>query len=238
MAFNFLNLPAEIRYMIYSLLLLRSKPIQLYPPDCSWVFESEKTRKPNFRQSLMLLRVCRQINDEAGTVLYECNLFTICPDGQAWGGIETAAWLYRFVTDIGPTNRRKRLNIELHLDTPDFSTSEWVDPGHKCLTTSLETLWTYFTLNTLTVKLRVPSSWPRWLYDQFVFRYSFEVANSPTTDVQCADEASYPLPNGDWRRLEQLKLEFSASYQAILINQETKYAGANFAFDPMFPPNR
>lgn len=183
----------------------------------------------------MLLQVPRQINDEASAALYERKVLTISRDGQARGEKETAPWLYRFVTHIGLNGRRRRLNIELHLDEAYYSSFECCSLYQCCLKRSLEKLWTVYTLNSLKVKLRCPFSLPHWLFDQFVLRYSFQLANDSSTDAHYADGASYSLPNSDWRGLEHLKLELSAFCQAILLNQETKYARAKFAFDYIFP---
>ncbi|KAI1386798.1 uncharacterized protein F4822DRAFT_326584 [Hypoxylon trugodes] len=62
--FAFLNLPAEIRMMIYPLLLCSSKPLSY-------------SDQGNFHLTPAILRTCRQILNEARPLLYEENVFEV-----------------------------------------------------------------------------------------------------------------------------------------------------------------
>ncbi|KAL8756016.1 MAG: hypothetical protein Q9199_003221 [Rusavskia elegans] len=121
----------------------------------AWVLADERhdsrasesaARMHDFRQGLMLLRACRQINDEASAVLYERNIYIIRPEVRE---NKAPAWLHRFSDDIGPINRCRKLRIELCLD--QLNSTPLIRDEEKYLGASLATLWTVFKLRTLTV---------------------------------------------------------------------------------------
>lgn len=67
---RFLNLPAELRNVIYSeLLIVRGRPITLY--------DDQTGREPSPGLCPAILRVSRQIYKESTWILYDCNAFLL-----------------------------------------------------------------------------------------------------------------------------------------------------------------
>ena len=74
MALSFLDLPSEIRNVIYQLLLTHDTPIHAY------TFQNLSPRERtclNLHPTMLLL--CHRIHDEASSVLYSCNRFQAHP---------------------------------------------------------------------------------------------------------------------------------------------------------------
>ena len=227
MPFNFLALPPEIRCIIYSALFVPTRPVLLYPPDPSRDQTPYWSFKPNFSCGLKLFQTCSRIHEEASAILYERNTFLISHEtrkNKAWE-YKIHVWLYRFINDIGPTNRRRSLHIELDIDfLPDQILFE-NRITHGYLNMTLATLWTVCALKTLTVKFYFPVT-PSGSYTSgfkpFEFKYMLREDNRSTSIVEQTDKISSLFPNGDWRGLAQLKLELGASIQAIEHNELTK----------------
>jgi len=107
----FLDLPPEMRDMVYSQALVFQEPIGLspyseqdveIPQNSSWKprLEAVKVYRQNVKPALKALRVSRQLNKEASPVFYGQNEFRF-----------TAVWrwyiLYRFLRTISKLRRRR-----------------------------------------------------------------------------------------------------------------------------------
>ena len=71
---RFLNLPLEIRWLIYKHLLL-----------VDWAIDLNPTNRSQIARRLLIFRVCRQIHQEAYPIFYGLNTFRIFPThGKYW----------------------------------------------------------------------------------------------------------------------------------------------------------
>ncbi|KAK5683939.1 hypothetical protein LTS10_003802 [Elasticomyces elasticus] len=110
------KLPVELRLNIYELVLHTTtisvcqdrRPSRVFAfivdPDC------QDYTLPAGGGSLQLLRVCKQINSEAGPLFYACNQFQVVggnPNSDLNYGPEMIlSTLHAFVAKIGPTNTK------------------------------------------------------------------------------------------------------------------------------------
>src|ERR1700759_3805505 len=126
-----LNLPREIRDVIYYFALTRPTPVDLWPPKL--IVPAEQLEIPKLRQRLEkkgqldrrllvrhqldleyfrkekavgILATCMQVYDEAWPYLYRNNTFRFSGDFH-WIGVR------RFLTTIGARNRAQLSNLEL-----------------------------------------------------------------------------------------------------------------------------
>ncbi len=79
---SFLDLPVAVRFAIYRTLLVQPKP--LTPLHCQGIeryLEKSATRKSLLRAGVRLLQTCKKILDEATSILYTENFFSLRPDG-------------------------------------------------------------------------------------------------------------------------------------------------------------
>ncbi|KAF2728051.1 hypothetical protein EJ04DRAFT_120021 [Polyplosphaeria fusca] len=130
----FLQLPAEIRTMIYHCALVPTRPIDLWPilTNAALFFVpvtladiahdlavGEQLREVNVN----LLRVSRQIYREAHDILYACNRFRFSDRG---GDMIMSAWL---------THLQWKSNLISNISVcyPSWASEEYVRPATECL---------------------------------------------------------------------------------------------------------
>ena len=104
-------LPAEVRNLIYELLLLESKEIRPLDSEVdAWEHAIAKWTQPSqgLTQASGLLGVCKQVNQEATTVLYGRNLFGLLSREER----DVDGWL----TNIGSSNRQLLRYIRIDTD--------------------------------------------------------------------------------------------------------------------------
>ncbi|KAL2039644.1 hypothetical protein N7G274_007503 [Stereocaulon virgatum] len=132
---TFIDLPPEMRNIVYKLLFVSRHPDNAITPD---PVGSRKSNGPfvwriGAPDSLPLLRTCRQIHDEASSILYGKNifLFSDAPHGQRTfevpGFGQTLRWcdyvtMYGFLSRIGCENRAKILRLRLEFLTFNYIT--------------------------------------------------------------------------------------------------------------------
>lgn len=219
--FKFLDLPIELRYLIYKLIFVgrtttyRSHRIE----TCERVADSfRRPANPDHPflsyQYFNLLQTCRQVNREASDVLYSQNTFVF---RMAPTSIGDFPWSYRFLKSIGADNCWLLRHVKLCIYTA-HSPAILKDPAGYWQVT-LATLWARCRLKTLTVKLYLHNSH----FDSYhlEFRYNLQShhgKNSLPTFFDDSTQASMLAETDsprDWRGLEQVKLELSASVRAF-----------------------
>ena len=191
MPLNFLDLPAEIRNLVYSHLYVHHDPIFPFshrqpPGQCRDYFNLRFPLRPTLRLNLLL--TCRQIRDEASVILYGRNTFRFIREGSK---IEGPNLTRRFMEIIGPDNRRRVKHVELSLETWDKGSVMFCEPESH-LAVALAVLVTCFQLRVLTFTFTFPGL-------KYEFDYVFE--NSSET--------------GRGRLLRQTLLDLSATIKAF-----------------------
>lgn len=117
---GFLDLPYELRLIVYKLAFIKSIPIQLLQAD-------------TFPRSGAFLSTCKTVNQEGSIVLYGENKFRFQRQFKTRATYKTGYWrevgfkdIRRFLTDIGP------LNVAL-LRTVDFQLEDGIPSGYPGL---------------------------------------------------------------------------------------------------------
>ncbi|KAI0440290.1 hypothetical protein F4803DRAFT_483990 [Xylaria telfairii] len=120
--FRFLSLPAELRNMIYKLLLVSNSPIRFRvrsstsPPI---MYCRSLGRDWSWSRSTLMLLVCRQIYYEASAILYRHNFFVV--DSRRLNLLE------RFLNYIGPA--KAGLLSHIYINYPIMETFPHCRPG-------------------------------------------------------------------------------------------------------------
>lgn len=78
---SFLDLPVNVRFVIYRTLLVQQKPLTpLHRRGIERYFERDVTRKILLRAGIRLLQTCKKVLNEATTVLYSENTLSLRPE--------------------------------------------------------------------------------------------------------------------------------------------------------------
>lgn len=219
--FNFLALPIEIRYMVYTIMFVgrtshRSHPSRRMETEHPPMASSERAEKtwPYPRLSYQyfnFLRTCRQVSTEATTILYGRNMFVF---GKEHPSDTKDLWPERSLAGIGVGNCQRLRHVHFRFAT-SHSTSV-INDLNSYWKATLATLWAYCQLSTLTMDLIYwRSSLSSYRLD---IRYIFEHGSNDGVPRQACDEpvqAMEPRRGMDFRSLKQVKLELSASVKAF-----------------------
>ncbi|MCJ1238464.1 hypothetical protein MMC14_006453 [Varicellaria rhodocarpa] len=115
MALSFLDLPSEIRNVIYQLLLTHDTPIQAY------TFQNLSPREHtclNLHPAMLLL--CHKIHDEASSILYGCNRFQAHPSWLT--DVTFAVYPNRPIMSTRYIAFIRRFHLRVRLDCDPFYT--------------------------------------------------------------------------------------------------------------------
>ena len=106
---NFLDLPLKVRFDIYRIFLAQKRSFTpLHRQPIKEYLEVELAQKALLRAGVRLLRICKQISDEATSVLYGENAFTFRPDN-----IDK---IPEFLNSIGRSNCSKISLLDVNLE--------------------------------------------------------------------------------------------------------------------------
>ena len=213
--FKFLDLPIELRHLIYRLIFIGRTTTHRFHRTETYKRIPTSSRQPaqpnppllNYKY-FNLLQTCRQINREASEVLYSQNTFVLRMAPPSMGGFPSS---YRFLQSIGPDNCRllRHVNLCIH---GEYSPVTLKDPtGYWQVT--LATLWARCRLKSLIVELYLHYSrfaWCRHKSYHLEFRYDFDGDHGQPPSILAGNDCP-----PDWRSLEQVKLELSASVRAF-----------------------
>lgn len=218
--FNFLALPAEIRYIVYTVMFVGRTRYVSYPArriktDQAPMTASEKAEKTLpypwlSYQYFNLLQTCRQVHREATDVLYSHNMFVFEKEEPTNA---RDLWSERALAGIGLHNCQRLRHVHFSFVTT-HSTSV-INDLNSYWQSTLATLWATCRLRTLLISLVYWRSSTCQYFEQFayIFEYSFNDV-APRQDFQHGQ--SIEPPRGmDLRSLKQLKLELSASVKAF-----------------------
>ena len=213
--FKFLDLPIELRHLIYRLIFIGRTTTHRFHriETCKRIpTSSRQPAQPNppllNYKYFNLLQTCRQINREASEVLYGQNTFVLRMAPPSIGGFPSS---YRFLQNIGPENCRLLRHVKLCIHGKYLPVTLKDPTGY--LQVTLATLWASCRLKSLIVEL--------YLHYSQSDAYQH---NSYHLDFRCDFERDHEQPPSmlagkdcppDWRSLEQVKVELSASVRAF-----------------------
>ncbi|KAI4095889.1 MAG: hypothetical protein LQ339_007127 [Xanthoria mediterranea] len=213
--FKFLDLPIELRHLIYRLIFIGHTTIHRFHriETCNRVPTSfRQPTKPNHPllnyKYFNLLQTCRQINREASEVLYSQNTFVLRMAPPSMGGFPLS---YRFLQSIGPDNCRLLRHVKLCIHG-EYSPVTLKDPTGYWQDT-LATLWARCRLKSLIVELYLHySQSDGYQHNSYhlEFRYDIDGDHGQPPSILAGKDCS-----PDWRSLEQVKLELNASVRAF-----------------------
>ncbi|KAH7128469.1 hypothetical protein B0J11DRAFT_525044 [Dendryphion nanum] len=135
-AMSFLDLPREVRDMIYEYILIDTNPILVYsvPTNADNNYEIPQNYKFRPRTShltLGLLRVNREIAMESASLFYYHNTFQFGDRYRSAslynpfpGGFDYWDALYSFLSCIGSRNRNRLRKIEMDISRPQLVTKD------------------------------------------------------------------------------------------------------------------
>ncbi|KAK5745984.1 hypothetical protein LTR17_001114 [Elasticomyces elasticus] len=121
------KLPVELRLHIYELVLHTTtifvcqdrRPSRVY----AFIEESHEVRHPAGEDFLHLLTLCKQINNEAGSLFFSCNKFEVIggttDSGLGYGPESILSTLHAFVAKIGPTNAKALTDVSFFVASID-----------------------------------------------------------------------------------------------------------------------
>ena len=222
--FRFLDLPIELRLLIYRLIFIgRTTTHRFHRIEiCKRIpTSSRQPAQPdppllNYKY-FDLLQTCRQINREASEVLYSQNTFVLRMAPPSMGSFPSS---YRFLHNIGLENCRLLRHVKLCIYS-DYPPVTLKDPtGYWQVT--LATLWARCRLKSLIVELylhhsqfnayRHYSLFGGYQYNSYhlEFRYDLEGDYGQTPSTLAGKDCP-----PDWRSLEQVKLELDASVRTF-----------------------
>ena len=222
--FNFLALPAEIRYIVYKIMFvgrtarwaptMRRMQTDHAPtadceraegiPPCPWLSY----------QYFNLLQTCRQVNDEATCVLYSQNMFMFEKERPT---NTRDLWSERALAGIGAHNCQRLRYV--HFGFVTSHSTAVINDLNSYWQSTLAILWASCRLSTLIISLAYWRSSTSHYFLQFV--YIFKHCFKDISWRQAYDEHGRPVkpPRGmDLGSLKQLKLELSASVKAFAIS--------------------
>ena len=213
--FRFLDLPIELRLLIYRLIFIGRTTTHRFHriETCKRIpTSSRQPAQPvppllNYKY-FNLLQTCRQINREASEVLYGQNAFVLRMAPPSMGGFPSS---YRFLQSIGPDNCRLLRHVKLCIHG-EYSPVTLKDPtGYWQVT--LATLWVRCRLKSLIVELYLHySQSDGYQHNSYhlEFRYNFDGKRGQPPSMLAGKHCP-----PDWRTLEQIKLELSTSVTAF-----------------------
>ena len=213
--FRFLDLPIELRHLIYRLIFIGRITTHRFHriETCKRIPTSSRQPaqpKPpllNYKY-FNLLQICRQINREASEVLYSQNTFVLRMAPPSIGGFPSS---YRFLQNIGLENCRLLRHVKLCIHG-EYSPVTLKDPtGYWQVT--LATLWARCWLKSLIVELYLHySQSDGYQHNSYhlEFRYDIDCDHGQPPSILAGKDCS-----PDWRSLEQGKLELNTSVRAF-----------------------
>ncbi|KAL8878484.1 MAG: hypothetical protein Q9198_003710 [Flavoplaca austrocitrina] len=222
--FNFLALPAEIRFIVYKIMFVgrtaRCAPImRRMQTDQAPTPSSERAYKippcPWLSYHYFnLLQTCRHVNDEATYVLYGLNMFMFEKEKPT---NTRDLWSERALAGIGAHNCQRLRHVHFCFVT-SHSTAV-INDLNSYWQSTLAILWASCRLSTLIISLAYwrSSTCHYFLQFAYIFKYFYNgVAWRLVYDEH--GRAIEPPRGMDLRSLKQLKLELSASVKAFAIS--------------------
>ena len=106
---GFLDLPADVRIIIYRILLVQPEPFNPLNRRCiKRYFATKLDRKALLRAGVRLLQSCKEVSDEASTILYGENSIYLRPD--------TIDGIPRYLGSIGRSNCSKVSSLSVNFE--------------------------------------------------------------------------------------------------------------------------